>query len=57
MDHLGPLGPLWHAHVGDLDRLLLVGRQVHLPRAQYAQEVIPTLLTAMEEIIYFINCT
>ena len=55
MDHLGPLGPLRHAHVGDLDRLLLVGRQVHLPRAQDAQEVVPTLLTAMDEITNIIK--
>ena len=50
MDNLRPLGPVRHTHVRDLNRLLLVGRQVHFPRAQNAQEVVATLLTAIDEI-------
>ena len=49
MDNLRPFGPVRHTHVCHLYRLLLVGRQVHFPRAQNTQEIVSTLLTAINE--------
>ena len=48
VDNLRPLRPLRHAHVPDLDGLLLVARQVHFSRAQHTQELVSTLLTEID---------